>query len=300
MPRGYIPSDLLADARAGGRHLLVYAALESFCTAQKRECWPTRKSIALRARVSTKTVSRSISDLVGWGYVSIDRWRSSNLKSRNLYRLLGDTMSPRQTQDCETLGDTMSRRKGHHVPSKGTQGLFIGDTMSRKGSLTKAPNKGSKRKRKPTVAQAPPSTAEVAELMAAYATEKEIAIDTQGQAERFVDYWTDQGWRRRGGPMKSWEGSARTWLRNSADRDGVKASKPLPAGWSWGSGNFKGCVLVSGIHYGADGYPRDSWGKPDYGGQKRQAVIDLLAPKKKATKSADEMSLDEMIKRWGT
>jgi hypothetical protein len=86
-------------------------------------------------------------------------------------------------------------------------------TPSSPPSLKVPPSSPPKRKSR-TVPQDPPSPDETLGYMLSIGgSEKEAA--------NFHDYWSDQGWRRNGGPMRDWKGSARMWHRNQ--RDGVRA-----------------------------------------------------------------------------
>lgn len=55
----------------------------------------------------------------------------------------------------------------------------------------------------------PPSREEVQ----AYIVEKGYKVD----AERFIDYYTSNGWRVGKNPMKDWKAAVRTWARNGYD-----------------------------------------------------------------------------------
>lgn len=37
----------------------------------------------------------------------------------------------------------------------------------------------------------------------------------QDEAEKFVNYWSDMDWKRKGTKMKDWKGSASNWLKNN-------------------------------------------------------------------------------------
>lgn len=67
----------------------------------------------------------------------------------------------------------------------------------------------------------PPAREEVQ----AYITEKGYNVD----AERFVDYYTANGWRVGRNPMKDWKAAVRTWAKNAFDTD----KKPQSSGNPW-------------------------------------------------------------------
>ena len=71
----------------------------------------------------------------------------------------------------------------------------------------KVPPSSPPQKKGRSVPQDPPSSDEtLSNMLSIGGSEKEAA--------NFHDYWSDQGWRRNGGPMKDWKGSARMWHRN--------------------------------------------------------------------------------------
>lgn len=47
-------------------------------------------------------------------------------------------------------------------------------------------------------------------------------MESMREARQFWDYWESMGWRRKSGPMKDWQASVRTWLRNKRERDDEK------------------------------------------------------------------------------
>ena len=69
----------------------------------------------------------------------------------------------------------------------------------------------------------PPTVDEVK----AYCTEKAYALD----ADRFIDYYTSNGWRVGKNPMKDWKAAVRTWSRKEQP-NGKAELKPL---WTVGT-----------------------------------------------------------------
>ena len=62
----------------------------------------------------------------------------------------------------------------------------------------------------------------------AYCTEKGYAVD----ADRFVDYYTSNGWRVGKNPMRDWKAAVRSWNGKEQQNNGKIESKPL---WSVGT-----------------------------------------------------------------
>lgn len=71
----------------------------------------------------------------------------------------------------------------------------------------------------------PPSVEEVD----AYITEQNYHVD----AQRFVDYYTSNGWKVGKNPMKDWKAAVRTWERKDGE-DG----KPISGDGKTHSGKF--------------------------------------------------------------
>jgi len=67
--------------------------------------------------------------------------------------------------------------------------------------------------KKPTPRFVPPTVQEVE----GYMTEQNWPTPT-ATAQKFHDYWTSAGWRRKAGPVKDWKATVRTWLANEAER----------------------------------------------------------------------------------
>ena len=70
----------------------------------------------------------------------------------------------------------------------------------------------------------PPTVDEVR----AYCTGKGYTVD----ADRFVDYYTSNGWRVGKNPMKDWKAAVRTWNGKEQSNNGKTESKPL---WTIGT-----------------------------------------------------------------
>ena len=78
---------------------------------------------------------------------------------------------------------------------------------------------------------APPSREEVQ----AYIAEKGYNVD----AERFIDYYTANGWRVGKNPMKDWKAAVRTWARNAYDTDKKSQGSGNPWWDALQNGGFK-------------------------------------------------------------
>ena len=93
------------------------------------------------------------------------------------------------------------------------------------------------KKRKPTLAQKPPTFEDLHE----YAKSLEYSDDT---LRDFVDYWTAQGWRRKGGPCRDAEATLRSnkrmkinggWWKPRGAAAGREVAAPVPSARAFSS-----------------------------------------------------------------
>lgn len=91
-------------------------------------------------------------------------------------------------------------------------------------------NKESVREKEPPKRFTPPTVEEVK----AYCAERRNGVDPQ----RFVDYYTANGWKVGKNPMKDWRATVRTWER----ADGMKATVKLVAAQDYGQRDYSGVV----------------------------------------------------------
>ena len=91
-------------------------------------------------------------------------------------------------------------------------------------------NKESVREKQPLKRFTPPTVEEVK----AYCSERRNSVDPQ----RFVDYYTANGWKVGKNPMKDWQATVRTWER----ADGMKQTVKLVAAQDYGQRDYSGVV----------------------------------------------------------
>ena len=72
----------------------------------------------------------------------------------------------------------------------------------------------------------PPTQKEIQSFMTKYASDKKMQIAADVEAERFFDYYESCGWTigKNGKRMRSWEASARSWVRRILDREKEKTA----------------------------------------------------------------------------
>lgn len=62
----------------------LYCLLQSYCFGEKRECYPSQKTLAEKLRKSVRTVQRYITELIELGLIKVKRRGSTS----NLYEVL--------------------------------------------------------------------------------------------------------------------------------------------------------------------------------------------------------------------
>lgn len=125
-------------------------------------------------------------------------------------------------------------RRAEEIDSKGTDGYTSMHMVQSDAPIHSSPiqsfplpssNKEIKADKPPTRKRfAPPTVDEVR----AYCTEKGYTIDPQ----RFVDYYTSNGWRVGKNPMKDWKAAVRTWNGKEKTSNGKTEPKSI---WTVGT-----------------------------------------------------------------
>ena len=157
------------------------------------------------------------------GIVVIKHWRMHNLLRKDRYNptqyveekaslMLNDNGSYTEKTEVECLPTTPSTDSSTTWQPNGNQmatQYSIGKDSIDKDSIVE--DKETKRKR-----FVPPTLEEVK----AYCTERNNGVD----AERFIDYYTSNGWQVGKNKMKDWKAAVRTWERNGFDKKATGAN----------------------------------------------------------------------------
>lgn len=163
----------------------LYAYLSSLCGVSD-ECYPSVETIIREMDMGKDTFYRHINCLVAAGVVKKCQIVENGKFGRTLYRLthevvISDFPYP-QNRDTD-LSDTDGKETN-------INNIKINNLNNNK--------KESKRFTQPTV-----------EEVQNYCREKGYAIDP----ERFVDYYTSNGWMVGKSKMKDWKAAVRTWVK---------------------------------------------------------------------------------------
>lgn len=176
-----IPEQVYRDNRLSPRAVLLYGLVLSL--SQNGFCWANNRFFAERLGVSKDRVSRIVSELAECGFVRLSPDPDSG--TRRIYPLVENAawVGKKANTPCQEhqtpLGENANHRK------------YLDQNIE---------NTSAKRKR-----FQPPSVSEVAD----YCREHSLSMD----AERFVDYYTANGWMAGRSRMRDWQAAARNWAR---------------------------------------------------------------------------------------
>ncbi len=176
-----IPESIYRDERLSPRAVLLYGLVLSL--SQNGFCWANNRFFAERLGVSKDRISRIVSELAAHGFVRLSPDPDSG--TRRIYPLVENAagVGKKANTPCQEhqtpLGENANHRK------------YLDQNIE---------NTPTQRKR-----FQPPSVSEVAD----YCREHSLSMD----AERFVDYYTANGWMAGRSRMRDWQAAARNWAR---------------------------------------------------------------------------------------
>lgn len=178
----WIPKEIWLDIRLNALDKVILTEIDSLDQG-KSGCYASNKYIADFCQCSERKVSDAITKLIKLGYIKLT---SFDGRLRVLQSCLAKSASlPRK--NC--VADTQNPRD-----------YTIENNIDNNTDIKNAENP-QKRKR-----FTPPTVEEVS----AYCLERKNGID----AQRFVDYYSSNGWKVGKNAMKDWKAAVRTWERN--------------------------------------------------------------------------------------
>ena len=244
------PLALFTDARLTDGDRTVYCLLTSFGDyGTLANCKPSVASIAKRGGRSRRAVVENLKhlDATGWivraGRVDEHGDKDTTLYSFPFHRVVTETALPSASNSPTVVTETALRvvtqtalgvvtETAHNLEpftkshSPRDTGASVKPTQQ---PLIPEPDKPAAEKRARSVAQNPPTVEEVAAFFAQHFPAQSDAIATD-----FVNYWTDNGWKRGKTPMVSWKGTATMraqmlkadskWLAKFATNNGTMAT----------------------------------------------------------------------------
>jgi hypothetical protein len=176
-----IPANIRYDESLPPNAKLLYGEITALCNAEGY-CWASNKYFADLYGVSISSIKRWIKSLIDKGYIT----------SKMVYKEGGSEIEMRWLQICTEGGV-----KNEPTPSAKNEP----DNTTSSNTTTNTTNeyKGNPRFTPPTL-----------EEVQAYCIERHNSVD----AERFIDYYTSNGWMVGKNKMKDWKSAVRTWERN--------------------------------------------------------------------------------------
>lgn len=184
----WIPAEVWLDERLNALDKMILAEIDSLDTPE-RGCYASNQYIADFCQCSVTKVSTAVSKLTDLGYL-----RAENFDGRT--RILKVCL-------------TEFERQPHKIRKADSQELKDINIDS---------NININKEREKRARFNPPTVEDVK----AYCAETGTDIDPQ----RFVDYYTSNGWRVGRNPMKDWKAAVRSWAR----RDGKTGTAGVKLG----------------------------------------------------------------------
>ena len=182
----WITKEVWLDTRLNALDKIILTEIDSLDQGD-RGCFASNKYIADFCQCSETKVSKSISLLIKLGYVYVQSFdgRQRELKSR---------LSNNAIQPCKKDKADKQKMQESNIDNK----TFNSTNIER----------GETPKRKRFV---PPTLEEVKE----YCLERKNNVDPQ----RFINYYTSNGWMVGKNKMKDWKAAVRTWEKNGFDNN---------------------------------------------------------------------------------
>lgn len=83
-----VANQVIDDEKLSGNDLKVFLAICRYANNTTRNCHPSRATLMKKARVSNKTLSASIENLVKSSYIKVERRSSNGAKLSNEYTVI--------------------------------------------------------------------------------------------------------------------------------------------------------------------------------------------------------------------
>ena len=187
-----IPANIRYDESLPPNAKLLYGEITALCNAEGY-CWASNKYFAELYDVSPITISRWINILVSKGYIA----------SQIIYKEGTKQIAKRYIQICcDPINKIVNTPINENVNTPINENVKGNNTY-----LNTTSNTTNEYIDKPPQKQFTPPTLEEVQ---AYCMERKNNVD----AERFIDYYTSNGWMVGKNKMKDWKSSVRTWERN--------------------------------------------------------------------------------------
>lgn len=178
-----IPENIYRDERLSPRAVLLYGLVWAFSN-ERGFCWASNAALAERLHISKSRLSHLVSELNSCGLIRLQADPETGVRhicpiAENNEGIANFSYTHCQKQQNPSLNSAIREYKEN-----------ISDS-------TDTPAKHRRFQ--------PPSVSEVAD----YCREHSLSMD----AERFVDYYTANGWMAGRSRMRDWQAAARNWAR---------------------------------------------------------------------------------------
>ena len=198
----WIPKAVWLDSRLSALDKIILTEIDSLDHGESG-CFASNKYISEFCQCSETKVSTAISKLIKLGYLYVQSFDGRQ-------RILKSSLSEFERQTREICKADSQILKDSNIDNNT-------DTNTKR---VRAASRFS-----------PPTIDEVR----AYCAERGNSVD----AQRFVDYYTANGWRVGRNPMKDWKATVRTWERNgysggnqSRQATPQQQAAEIPEGWA--------------------------------------------------------------------
>lgn len=211
-----IPANVRYDKSLPPNAKLLYGEITALCNAEGY-CWASNKYFADLYGVADRTIRRWLRDLNERGYIKSKVFYKTGSKEIEK-RFITIAQQPTD-ENVLTLVTEMSSPQDKNVLTPTDENVLDNNTSF--NTTFNNTNEYREKSDKPTRTRfIPPKIEEVQ----AYCKERNNNVD----AERFIDYYTSNGWMVGKNKMKDWKSAVRTWERNGYSS---KATTNKNEGW---------------------------------------------------------------------
>lgn len=207
-----LSADIRYNKKLSSTEKILYAEIEGLYKKQKR-CWATNSYFARKFDLSSKTISRCISNLEKLGYIIIQIDKAAGNK-RSIF-LSGDTSTMSIAMDKNTGSS------GQNTPEDKASLLIYKENnkTNSEREIVSHPNSENKNLKESSTHNQEKETCHpgrnqveqfMKSLEISWLKEKE-----QNEAQAFIDYYSAVGWSIKGSKITNWQAAAKNWLNKS-------------------------------------------------------------------------------------